>query len=110
VPCRPLICLCLCAAGPEPEGLTTGPCGEGSSKLCLFLGAESSSVIYVFDISDPTKPVFQSMGRPPQPDSGDVLTRLTAPEGITYARWAQAQMRGQMFSATTIGHFFRNSQ
>lgn len=84
-------------AGPEPEGLTIGPFGDApnnssagasgsAERRCLFLGAESSGVVYVFDISDPARPLFQSVARPPQPDAADEGTRLTTPEGLTYAR------------------------
>lgn len=63
--------------------------GDGygpEERLCLFLGMERLSVIFVYDITDPAHPVFQSWARPPQPDAANEATRLTAPEGITYAR------------------------
>lgn len=55
-------------------------------RRCLFLGTERTSVIFVYDITDPTAPTFESVVRPPQ--SGGVETRLTAPEGISYERLA----------------------
>jgi hypothetical protein len=60
--------------------------GHKKERRCLFLGTERTSVIFVFDITDPTKPVFQSVARPPQPDKNNIATRLTAPEGMTYER------------------------
>jgi len=41
--------------GPEPEGLTVGMLGE---NLYVFVGLERISGIVVFDITDPTAPVF----------------------------------------------------
>eukprot|EP00883_Tetradesmus_obliquus_P007510 jgi/Sobl393_1/18142/SZX59566.1 len=51
--------------GPEPEGLAIGEL-PGSSKKSparriLFLGTERLSVIFVYDITDPSNPVFQSI-------------------------------------------------
>jgi hypothetical protein len=57
-----------------------------SERRCLFLGTERTSVIFVYDITDPTSPFFQSVARPPQTNSTNVATRLTAPEGMTYER------------------------
>lgn len=91
--------------GPEPEGIAVGYApaagrsftattkgrnhnGGGSAaggKRCLFLTTERLSVVFVYDISNPSAPAFQSIALPPQA-SPDASTRLLAPEGITYAR------------------------
>jgi YVTN family beta-propeller protein len=42
--------------GPEPEGLVLGQIG---SKTFAFLGLERVGGVMAFDVSDPTKPVFQ---------------------------------------------------
>lgn len=93
--------------GPEPEGVAVGPCagpadsrpeapqgseqqGTNSSptnRLCLFLGTERLGVIFVYDITDPTRPALQSWARPPQPNLANDTTRLVAPEGLAYARY-----------------------
>lgn len=57
---------------------------EEGGKLCLFLGTERLGVMFVYDISDPANPVFQSTARPPV--SGD--RSLPGPEGVAYARCA----------------------
>ena len=98
--------------GPEPEGVAVGYApapGRGWSvdgavsvthkgdddssggKRCLFLTTERLSVVFVYDISDPRRPAFQSIAVPPQSNPADDTTRLLAPEGITYARYAHWQ-------------------
>lgn len=52
-------------------------------RLCLFLGTERLGVVYVYDISNPYRPQFQSVARPPVASDGK---SLSAPEGLTYAR------------------------
>jgi DNA-binding beta-propeller fold protein YncE len=47
--------------GPEPEGLTIGAIGN---KQFLFLGLERMGGIMVFDISNPTRPIFQDYLNP----------------------------------------------
>ncbi|MEO6699559.1 MAG: alkaline phosphatase, partial [Paraperlucidibaca sp.] len=42
--------------GPEPEGLVLGQIG---SKTFAFLGLERMGGVMAFDVSDPTKPIFQ---------------------------------------------------
>lgn len=88
--------------GPEPEGIAVGyaPAAgrsfhkakvghhdddELGGKRCLFLTTERLSVVFVYDITDPSRPAFQSFALPPQATTDD-STRLLAPEGITYAR------------------------
>ncbi len=44
------------AKGPEPEGLTIGQLGD---KHFLFLGLERMGGVLVYDITDPTAPVYQ---------------------------------------------------
>lgn len=44
------------AKGPEPEGLIIGVMGE---KTFLFLGLERMGGVMVYDITDPTAPIFQ---------------------------------------------------
>lgn len=86
--------------GPEPEGVAIGPCATGGrdydgysaesddARRCLFLTAERLGAVFVFDISDPRRPAYQSLVLPPQSDSGNEATRLRAPEGITYAAYS----------------------
>lgn len=64
---------------PEPNN------AEGE-RLCLFLGTERLGVVFVYDITNPYAPVFQNVVRPPQTNATDSLTRLSAPEGVAYAR------------------------
>ena len=44
------------AKGPEPEGLTIGQIGD---KHFLFLGLERMGGVLVYDITDPTAPLYQ---------------------------------------------------
>lgn len=53
----------------------------------MFLTTERLGAIFVYDITDPSRPAFQSVVRAPQPNPEDGTTRLISPEGITYARW-----------------------
>jgi hypothetical protein len=67
--------------GQKPE-----PSPAGEERLCLFLGTERLGVVFVYDITNPYAPVFQSVVRAPQTNATDSLTRLSAPEGVAYAR------------------------
>ncbi|PRW56875.1 alkaline phosphatase isoform A [Chlorella sorokiniana] len=73
--------------GPEPEGVAIGPCGAGSRRRCLFLTTERLGAVFVFDISNPYAPAFQSLALPPQSNAADETTRFRGPEGITYASY-----------------------
>lgn len=74
--------------GPEPEGLAIGELpGSGKkspARRILFLGTERLSVIFVYDITDPSNPVFQSIAKSPRPDANDLTTWLTGPEGMAF--------------------------
>jgi len=59
------------AKGVEPEGVTVGEIGGG--KLLAFIGLERVDAVAVYDISDPTAPMFIS-----------VLKTGDAPEGILF--------------------------
>jgi hypothetical protein len=45
--------------GPEPEGITIGTIGD---RTFAFIGLERIGGVMVYDITDPTNPVFQSYG------------------------------------------------
>ena len=64
---------------------------EKEPRICLYLGTERTSVVFVYDITNPYKPAFQSFARPPTAPTtaafGDAAgRRLSAPEGLTYAK------------------------
>ncbi|KAI7845030.1 hypothetical protein COHA_001396 [Chlorella ohadii] len=73
--------------GPEPEGVAIGPCAAGSHRRCLFLTTERLGAVFIFDISNPFAPTFQSLAMPPQANAADENTRFRGPEGITYASY-----------------------
>jgi hypothetical protein len=76
--------------GPEPEGLTIGEAppafGEKHGRPCLFLTTERLSAVFVYDLSNPEAPVFQSLALPPLATATGGITSFSAPEGITYAK------------------------
>lgn len=73
--------------GPEPEGLAIGACIQNSSRRCLFLTTERLGAVFVFDITDPRAPQYQSLVLPPQSSATDETTRFKGPEGIAYASY-----------------------
>jgi hypothetical protein len=91
------------AAGPEPEGLAIGEIPGSSrkspSRRILFLGTERLSVIFVYDITDPSKPVFQSIATSPRPDVNDFSTWLTGPEGFTFDYYTASGIKGKAAAA-----------
>lgn len=74
---------------PADQDLATQTLRSKDGKRCLFLTTERLSAVFVYDISNPVRPAFQSFALPPQANPADDSTRLLAPEGITYARYAQ---------------------
>jgi DNA-binding beta-propeller fold protein YncE len=62
--------------GVEPEGITIGKMG---GKVVAFVGMERADVMAVYDITDPTNPVFLK-----------ILSTGDAPEGITFIPAAQS--------------------
>lgn len=43
-----------------------GPCGINSPRRCLFLTTERLGAVFIFDITNPYAPVYQSLALPPQ--------------------------------------------
>ncbi|MEO1007475.1 MAG: choice-of-anchor I family protein [Planctomycetota bacterium] len=69
--------------GPEPEALTLGEIG---SRTYAFIGAERVGGIFVYDITDPREPIFETYatsrdfgGDPAAGTAGDL-----APEGLVF--------------------------
>ena len=69
--------------GPEPEALTVGELGD---RTYAFIGAERIGGIFVYDITDPYEPTFESYttsrdfsGDPEMGTAGDL-----APEGLAF--------------------------
>ena len=69
--------------GPEPEGLTVGTIGD---RTYVFIGAERIGGIFVYDITNPNEPTFQSYintrdfsGDPALGTAGDL-----GPEGLAF--------------------------
>jgi hypothetical protein len=95
--------LLLLLSGPEPEGLAIGELPATSRKSgprrILFLVTERLSVIFVYDITDPTRPVFQSIAKSPRPDVNDFSTWLTGPEGVTFDYYTSSSSRSRLASA-----------
>ncbi len=70
-------------AGPEPEGVTVGMIGE---SLYAFVGLERIGGVVVFDITDPTAPVFVTYANN-RDFSGDAAAGTAGdlgPEGIVF--------------------------
>ena len=69
--------------GPEPEALTLGTIGDSTYA---FIGAERVGGIFVYDVTDPREPIFESYstsrdfsGDPAAGTAGDL-----APEGLVF--------------------------
>ena len=56
--------------GVEPEGITIGKVGK---KIIAFIGMERADLLAIYDVTDPTNPIFLKM-----------LNTGDAPEGITF--------------------------
>lgn len=66
---------------PHPFVQAIGPCAAGSHRRCLFLTTERLGAVFIFDISNPFAPTFQSLAMPPQ-------VRLPAcPPGVPRLSW-----------------------
>jgi len=73
--------------GPEPEGVAIGELTRSfrvPKRRALFVGMERFSGVFVYDITDPEKPKYQSIALPPQPNPSDVKSRFAGPEGICF--------------------------
>lgn len=68
--------------GPEPEGVAIGIVGK---RRYAFISTERLSVVFAYDLSDPTRPALTSYALPPQANAGDQNTRFRGPEGLTVA-------------------------
>ncbi|MEL6265589.1 MAG: ExeM/NucH family extracellular endonuclease, partial [Pseudomonadota bacterium] len=73
-------------AGPEPEGVVTGQIGD---KTYAFIGLERSSGVMVYDITDPTAPVFQEYLLPD--DNPDGVENFN-PEGLKFVSEADSPL------------------
>lgn len=69
--------------GPEPESLTVFTDGW---RFYLVGGAERSSMLYVWDVTDPTKPIFLSVNvdHDCSTEGTDRVTRMADPEALQY--------------------------
>lgn len=81
------------AKGPEPEGLTIGQLGD---KTFVFIGLERMGGIMVYDITDPTAPVFTDYLNTREDwtteDPGSVLATAgdLGPEGLVFVSAADS--------------------
>ena len=74
-----------CHTRPAPRApQAVGPCGAGSRRRCLFLTTERLGAVFVFDITNPALPAFQSLALPPQ-------VRARVPPALPAARWMDLQ-------------------
>ncbi|MEM7051285.1 MAG: choice-of-anchor I family protein [Acidobacteriota bacterium] len=69
--------------GPEPEGIAVGRVGE---RHYAFVGLERAGGIAVFDVSEPTAPVFDGYHPSPAED--------VSPEGVTFIPWTSLAQAG----------------
>jgi hypothetical protein len=103
---QPSHCCCCCVAGPEPEGLAIGELPGSSRKSpprrILFLGTERLSVIFVYDITNPARPVFQSFATSPRPDANDFSTWLTGPEGVAFDYYTSSSSSRSRLAAADV--------
>lgn len=65
--------------GVEPEGITIGKVGK---KIIAFVGMERADLLAIYDVTDPTNPIFLKM-----------LNTGDAPEGITFVPAANSPNR-----------------
>lgn len=102
------------AKGPEPEGLAIGKIGD---KTFVFVGLERVGGVFVFDITDPKKPVYQDYLNTREDFIKDPATEFKAgrgaalgdlgPEGLVFIPAADAPngkpllMVGNEISGTT---------
>ena len=86
-------CIAQDVCNPAPLAVQTiGACGAGFRRRCLFLTTERLGAVFVFDITNPYQPTFQSLALPPQ--VGACLhARLLMPH------WAPARVS----TATPVG-------
>lgn len=70
--------------GPEPEAATVGKIG---TQVFAFIGLERQGGVMVYDVSDPTNPVFDTFIQSYQ---GDSTMLDIAPEGLIFVPAAQS--------------------
>ncbi|HQW53643.1 MAG TPA: alkaline phosphatase, partial [Acinetobacter sp.] len=66
------------AKGPEPEGVAIGHIGK---KVFAFIGLERTGGVMVYDITDPTKPIFQDYLNTREEFTKDPETEFAAGRG-----------------------------
>jgi hypothetical protein len=66
------------AKGPEPEGVAIGHIGK---KVFAFIGLERTGGVMVYDITDPTKPIFQDYLNTREEFTKDPATEFAAGRG-----------------------------
>ncbi|WP_169507413.1 choice-of-anchor I family protein [Paenibacillus harenae] len=67
--------------GPEPEDIKIGKVGD---KIFAFIGLERIGGIMIYDVTDPTKPVFVNYTNTREFTPDNNLETDTAPEGIEF--------------------------
>jgi hypothetical protein len=55
-------------------------------RRCAFITVTQFAAVFVFDISDPAVPVFQSLVLPPKMSAEDESSPFAAQSGIAYAK------------------------
>jgi hypothetical protein len=58
----------------------------GGARRCAFITVAQYAALFVFDVSDPAAPAFQSLALPPKMSAEDESSPFVAQSGITYAK------------------------
>jgi hypothetical protein len=73
-------------------GVAVGECQSGADaaaagvRRCAFVTVARYAAVFVFNVSDPAAPTFQSLALPPKMSAEDESSPFVAQSGITYAK------------------------
>uniref|UniRef100_A0A383V8J6 Choice-of-anchor I domain-containing protein n=1 Tax=Tetradesmus obliquus TaxID=3088 RepID=A0A383V8J6_TETOB len=80
------------AAAAGRAGVAVGDCpgyAAAAARRCAFVAVRGIAAVFVYDISDPAAPVFQSLVLPPKANAGAEASAFDAQTGIAYAKYSQ---------------------
>jgi hypothetical protein len=73
--------------------VTVGECPGGASddaaaavRRCAFVAVKQVAAVFVYDLSEPAAPLFQSVVLPPKTSTEDEATPFVAQAGLAYAK------------------------
>ncbi|WIA28052.1 hypothetical protein OEZ86_010637 [Tetradesmus obliquus] len=81
------------AAAAGRAGVAVGDCpgdaAAAAARRWAFVAVRGIAAVFVYDISDPAAPVFQSLVLPPKAKAGAEASAFDAQSGIAYAKYSQ---------------------